>query len=257
MANVLVIGTDNEVNIDSLMQEGTDPPVYVNNAVITWTLQDPVGPTTLGTGQFNYTVGSEGSYTAIIPAALTATLQPNKQYAFIQSAVAVGFVNSWSDIYVAQSYPSSQFTYALRTDIEDIFGPTNVAKWADVDNNEDPVLIDRRIVWALKHSYDEMNSRLIGCPYAVPLQGAPPMIIRLQAQFAAVLLYESRGITDMDANGKPFHQLAWHRKDFEAKCKMLHAGTLRLPGGDQVSTTVPRVIRSHRWGRTGGWGNIW
>lgn len=242
--NEVVINADNEVDINGLMKEKTDPPTYVDNAVITWTLTDPSSGAVLGSGSFNYTIGSEGCYTTIIPASVTATLVANKQYNFNQNAVALSYTSLWTDVYVAVAAPSAQYTYALRQDIEDVYGITNVSKWADLENLEDPVYIDRRIVWALKSSYDEINTLLLGGPYAIPFANAPRTIVNLQAEFAGVLLYESRGIQDFNPDtGKAVHQLSWHRENVEKRCAQIKAGRIRLLKGDQVGTTVPRVIR--------------
>lgn len=248
MANELVIGADNIITIDKLMVPNSNPPSYIDNATITWQLLD-LNNVLISSGSFTYVSGSEGQYTTTIPQAVTTNLTASAQYTFKQSVTATGFTSAFTDTYTAVTPDSSQFTYAVRSDLENIFGALNIQKWADIDNDGVATKIDARINWALELTYNEINSMLDGGIYTMPFQGRFPIIVNIQANLAAALLYESRGLTNTTPEGEPIHQLATHRKVALNKLKQIRGGVLRVHGtkaSDINGTIIPLAIRSHR-----------
>lgn len=252
MANTLIISADNIIIIDRLCIPNSNPVEFINNANITWKLYSNYNPTTqtgilLATGNYTYTSDSDGQYTTTIPASITSVLTENVQYQLNSNVIASGFTSLFSDVYTALSPPSLQFSYCSRVDIENIYGKTNVNKWADIDSDGNLQTIDSRINWALQLSYDVVNSKLEGGIYKTPLTGRYPLIISTQAQLAAVHLYESRGLTNFNENtGQMEHQLSqgkgWALKNLSA----IRAGTIRVPGvlnSDIIGTNIPKAIR--------------
>jgi len=248
VANILVVGSDNLLTIDKLMQPNSDPPNYINNATIIWTLIDQSN-NTVGTGSYTYVNGSNGEYQAVIPASLSTTLVANNTYTLNQNVTATGFVSLFKDTYLARTPQSAQFTYCVRKDIENIFGSVNVKKWADIDADGDPQKIDAKINWALQLSYDYVNSKLSGGPYVIPLAGKYPVIITCQAKLAAVEIYEARGLQNFDEQGKPIHQLQNSKSWADNILAQIRAGILRLPNAlpqDIGGTIVPQAVRISR-----------
>lgn len=255
MARTLIIGSDNTIGIQYLSIPDTNPVQYVNGATITWSLQDTSG-NVIATGSFsaisNNNSEIQGAYTTNIPSSVTNTLIANNTYNFIQTCVSSGFTSTWEDQYVAISSPSPDITYANRIDMENIFGASNILIWADINNDGNAQTIDARILWSLILSYSLVNSKLEGGIYRVPLQGSYPMIIYAQASIAATKLYESRGLTNTDAEGNPIHQLANHEKEAFKFLNQIRAGVIRIPGvlqQDVVGSIVPQSIRSERFRR--------
>ena len=91
--------------------------------------------------------------------------------------------------------------YAQQSDIEDIFGVTNVAVWSQLDPTQPPGTADpNRIQSAL----DYAGARIVAFfrtqgNYAtplVPLNSAVDLVTRWAAVLAGVWLYESRGLRD-------------------------------------------------------------
>jgi phage gp36-like protein len=121
-------------------------------------------------------------------------------------------------------------SYAARTDVEQVFGPINVAKWADLDNDEDAAKIAARIVTALAWADAEIDDRLRGGVYSLPLQGTtgslPATIVDLAANLAGVWLYEARGVQDFaEDTGIPFHRLSYSRKRCESALTSIRNGS--------------------------------
>ena len=131
--------------------------------------------------------------------------------------------------------------YAISTDIDDIFGKSNVDMWADLNNNEDAGEITARRDWALNLGESMLNSRLTGCPYVVPFSGAPLslVIVDLNARLAGTLLYDSRRIIDDDPS---FDQLDIHRKYIEKVVAEIHGNRVTLDGEELVVITYPTAI---------------
>jgi hypothetical protein len=138
--------------------------------------------------------------------------------------------------------------YATREDIEVMFGTVNVRKWADLDNTDEEEAIAARIAWAITTADGEIDDKLRGKTYVVPIMGlsgsVPQGVISLSAQFAGVLLYESRGIQEYDQNtGAPAHRLAWHRRNFEKVIAEIVSGKRKLDAVTQVGGNTPDVVK--------------
>jgi len=120
-------------------------------------------------------------------------------------------------------------SYCTRSDIEDLFGPLNVAKWADLDNDQDAAAIAARVARAIEVATAKIDDRLRGGPYSLPIVGDPPTLVNLAASLAGLWLYESRGVQDFSPEtGVPMHRLRWFSEQAEKTLKDLRAGVLRL-----------------------------
>lgn len=117
--------------------------------------------------------------------------------------------------------------YALAADVKQVFGNTNVTKWADIDNDEDAGKIDTRIEWAICLAADRINNDLRKGPYTIPFteDEVPREITDLTARLAGVLLYESRGITDA-ADGE--NQLKPVKDEVSLRLRKILMGQTRL-----------------------------
>jgi len=138
-------------------------------------------------------------------------------------------------------------TYSTNQDLYLVFGQSNIKKWADVDNDRVYGNIEARLDWARAQAYDEINSKLAESLYQFPLKGPdyPLIIVRMEASLAGVLLYESRGVTDVDAQGRAQHALQWHRtfverciRDIFARRLVLQGATLRDDATDPTLQNV-------------------
>lgn len=125
-------------------------------------------------------------------------------------------------------------TYSANADVELAFGRSNVRKWADLNNTNLQAEIDDRMEWAREQAYDELNSRLASSRYQFPLAGTtfPAILVRMEAYLAGVLLYESRGVTDVGEDGKAQHALMWHRKRVDEFIRDVHGKRIELLGAE-------------------------
>ena len=135
--------------------------------------------------------------------------------------------------------------YCTRSDIEDLFGVVNVAKWADLDNDADATKIAARIARAITGASASIDDRLRDSLYVLPITGSPSTLVNLCASLAGVWLYECRGSQDMnEVTGQPMHRLSWHRNRAEQTLRELKAGTIRLDATTVGSgTTAPMVVK--------------
>lgn len=135
--------------------------------------------------------------------------------------------------------------YATRSDIEDIYGITNVAKWADI-NNDGVSTEDRvtdRVNKALSRATAEINDRLRGSRYSIPFTEVPNTVVYLCALYAGIWLYSSRGVTDYDPNGKAQDQLSYQRKEFNKKIRMFWAGQIETEISSITGVvTYPKIV---------------
>jgi phage gp36-like protein len=85
--------------------------------------------------------------------------------------------------------------YAIQSDIEDIFGPTNVAAWSLFETSTPTGPADpTRLATALAYADAQINAFFADGPYALPLACATtqPVVTRWAATIAGIWLYGSR-----------------------------------------------------------------
>ena len=104
-------------------------------------------------------------------------------------------------------------TYCARSNIEAVFGVTNIADWADLDNDLDATKITARITVAISVVSAEIDDIFRRTSYKVPLinesDNTPTTIENLSATMAGLWLYEAGGgVNDVDNNGQPIHRLS-------------------------------------------------
>ena len=133
--------------------------------------------------------------------------------------------------------------YANRSDIELLYGTSNVTKWADVDNNGVLDDITNRICWALQNATADIDSRLLGGPYKIKFATPYPIIIiTLCARLAGIMLYDSRGITDFSEEGLPKHQLFYHKEMVNTTMNGILSRKIRIPLLIDEVLTHPAIV---------------
>ena len=119
--------------------------------------------------------------------------------------------------------------YATQSDIEDIFGPDNVAAWSQFQNVQPLDGADTtRIATALGVADSMINGRFAGGPYVLPLACATqqPTIVRWAATLAGIWLYGSRMTTSyIDYVGNRYLAL---EAAINQEMDLYRAGVLRL-----------------------------
>jgi len=128
--------------------------------------------------------------------------------------------------------------YCSRDEMEAVFGPVNVAKWADLDDDEDPDKITARINWAISWAANEINDFMRGGFYVIPLMNVnkevPLSIVNVAATLAGVWLYERRGVEDFDPeSGNVSHRLAWHKNTAYQLLAEIKRGTRKIEATQQ------------------------
>ena len=104
-------------------------------------------------------------------------------------------------------------SYCATSDIEAVFGVTNVDNWADLDNDENATNIAARIARAIVVSDAEIDDIMRRTGYRTPLVDSsgntPTTIVNLSATKSGLWLYNARGVTDFDGSGQPTHRLRY------------------------------------------------
>lgn len=130
--------------------------------------------------------------------------------------------------------------YCTQQDIEDLFSPADVAKWADNQNDGNATYISGRITRACAEGTRKVNDELRGGPYPIPFTTVPSTIVQLAATFAAVWLYTSRGVQDM-TDDSIAGRLSAHRRDAVLQCRRILAGQLQLDS-TRAGVAIPEVV---------------
>jgi len=136
--------------------------------------------------------------------------------------------------------------YGTDAGIRSIFGSDNVDAWADLDNDQDATKMAARIAEAIDDAEADLHDRLRGGPYTIPISGgaASTTMARLANTLAGVLLYEARGVVDMDPEtGQPIDRLAAHRKRVVVTVEQIRSGERVLDAAlDGDVSTGPSVV---------------
>ena len=103
--------------------------------------------------------------------------------------------------------------YSAQSNVEDIFGVTNVAVWSQLDPTQPPGTDDET---RIQRALDYADARIISffrnfgnyVTPLVPLNTDVNLVTRWAATLAGVWLYESRGLRDDTKDGNKFSTMA-------------------------------------------------
>ena len=127
-------------------------------------------------------------------------------------------------------------SYCQRSDLENVYGKVNVAKWADLDNNEDNAAITARIDAAIVSSVAKldgwMRNKAYDVPFVAPLD---PLVVEISARFAGIYLYEARGYANDDGE-----YMTEQREHAESLVAQVLNGRLQLT--HERATNIPGVL---------------
>jgi len=122
--------------------------------------------------------------------------------------------------------------WCVKADIEQQFGPDNVADWADLDNDDNATKIANRIAAAITYAEAFAKAMLRGSPLSLTRIDAsvPTLITVATAIIAGVYLYECRGLEDASPNpdGSPRHRLASAKASALQTLEMIRDGKLEI-----------------------------
>ena len=101
--------------------------------------------------------------------------------------------------------------YATQSDLEDLFGPANIAAWSRFETGTPTGATDTaRVATALAYADSEINAAFTGGPYALPLVCTicKPVVSHWAAVIAGVWLYGSRAsLSYVDYTGNRYNAL--------------------------------------------------
>lgn len=126
--------------------------------------------------------------------------------------------------------------YITREDLELKFGKRNIAKWADLDGEDEEANINARIDSICDIASAQADALVRGGIYKVPLTSAPLEWKDMVTAYAGALLYEGRGVIDAEDEKNPLSDL---KSEAIAWFQSVKAGRVRLSlDPDYVSSPV-------------------
>lgn len=129
--------------------------------------------------------------------------------------------------------------------IETQFGVDNVHKWLGINENDQAVDYAMRAYEFIKRVESEIDDNLRNGSSTVPFTAPiPDFITQLATTLAAVRMYESRGVMDLDpVTGKPMHRLQFHANWVTQQLKRMRVDDVQLPTTDTDGITqYPTVM---------------
>lgn len=112
-----------------------------------------------------------------------------------------------------------------RASLNIVFGKTNIDKWADADNDQDPDKISARVAWASNKARNYIEGRLAR-RYSVPFTSVPVIVINLIVSRTGIELFKSpRGLVDGNDMTAQINSI---NLEVESQLDQILAGTLQL-----------------------------
>lgn len=129
--------------------------------------------------------------------------------------------------------------WTSRSELERMFGVSNVRRWADTENTADESLIAANVREAIDDATDEAMSLLSRAPCGQVVV-ASRTLRRNVTRLAAAILYEARGVMDTaDEEGR--HRMKYSRDQAYKWFRMVRAGQIDIPGCI-APTNIPYVV---------------
>jgi hypothetical protein len=132
-------------------------------------------------------------------------------------------------------------TYSVDADLDNWYGPNNVAAWADLNSNGDADEIAARKAWARGVAYRWINSKLRGADLTAPATSGNfaefDLLADVEAERAGAILYQSRGVNDrQQASGKTDGVMQAHFDHAEKELDRLIASVQANDGEDSTAS---------------------
>lgn len=137
--------------------------------------------------------------------------------------------------------------YCARSNVEDIYGVGNVAKWADLNNTGDATAIANRIASGIAWSTAYVNNRLRGGQYVLPLTVLDAEVVDVAARLVGVWLISSRAaLADDAAEGQAAFMKA-QKEWADATLDAIRAGKIKLEAAKTgYGTNSPTIVKGRR-----------
>lgn len=204
--------------------------------------------TYLTTGYVSAPLSGNGTGYAVALMLLDDGFKLSSLYAsFAEGGSTEVTIDGWSVLFASdlQKVPvvTDSNVYANELDVYSVYGRTNVDKWADLDNDENPVAILARVISSIELATEIVNNELQSSRYAFPLHGnatPPKSIVDATAKIAGALLYEGRGIEDTKKKTNPVENRKVQAMKYLARIKI---GLATLPI-EHNSGAAPTVFKN-------------
>jgi hypothetical protein len=205
------------------------------------------------TGNMTLLQTETGLYSATIATSEANGFAVNSSYTINISATISGVAatKTYPFLCVSADFSDENTVYCVLADIQDVFGQSNINKWADLDNDGDSTKIIDRINRGIAWATEEINSKLRRSKYAIPLTDndgeVPTIIVDIAANLAGVWMYENRGVQDFNPEtGAKFHRLEYNRKRAFASISEILSGVKTLDAVIRTTTEIPQAVKCYR-----------
>ncbi len=232
--------TDSVLRIDGVQNQLNKQ--YINDATVTVTLMDEDGVELTGISQpltMSYIADSDGSYQTTVSDSHEAEVGTTGTAVISVVSGSLNLELTYGVEYAELT--ANEMQWSSKRDLDNMFGTTNINTWADLENQGSAQVIADRIAWAVEAATEDAKIVLRNSPSNVDALTYVPTPLRVAVtRKAGVMLYESRGVLDVDAEGQSYHRLSRHEKLADKFFQQVTAGRMVL--GSAPSEMVPVVF---------------
>ncbi len=230
---------------DAVLQESVDDHKAVANSLAEHMDAIQTVIALLPNGGALTTIGTDTARLTAVRAAILTDWIDGGRLDLILDATLAAAISVAAVAAAARASRAVTDAYCTQSEIESYFGRDNVRKWGDLNNNKVTAEIEARIVEAINRATEEIDARLLGGPYTIPLEfdTMPRPIVKAAVQLAGDDLYTPRGAQDFDEDGQPLHRLRGERRDALKTLQQVRAGVIRLAQETETqATSAPTVL---------------
>lgn len=232
------LGSDNQLKISGVFN--STEAAYVNDAVVSVTLLHEDDTEVSGQSwptALVYIADSSGDYSCILHD--TLDVEDEERVTAVITIVADGINTVLQLSLLFKQETVADLNWSSKEELERMFGVSNVQQWADLENNEVVAEINSQVQWAVQQATEDAKLRLKTSPFDVAGLTCVPSPLRVATtRLAGVMLYESRGIKDIDEDGQGRHRLVRHERLADKFFRQVIAGQLVLDAGTVMHPTV-------------------
>ncbi len=235
----LYLATDNAFIVEGVRNSVSNE--FINDATVELTLLDATGNELSGQTwplELDYVAGSNGNYSGDI---LDSVVALDGDTGTARVVIASGSLNTTIDFDVSwATRRAASLAWTSPEELYNLFGRTNVNRWADLENEDNASDIQARLLWAIDEATADARLRLNTAMFAEDPSCIPRPLRMATTRLAGVALYESRGVKDTTSEDGE-HRLTYHKKQADLFFQKVVAGQLVL---DNTGSAFPAVIDS-------------
>lgn len=134
--------------------------------------------------------------------------------------------------------------YISQSDVENVFGTYNIARYSQLDNESEAADVSR-ITTAIAYAEEEVENCFRGGEYIIPFSGTvPKVVVNWCARLAGIWLFDNRGVGKVKDGDDEGHKFSRMKRQVFKDITKYTSGQRRMSVGSNVGSqpSGPMVV---------------